>query len=127
MEKKEKETKKESEESNEIFNIKISIFVFIVCLIMAILSASGACDTKTSQTYIPRTTTKYYHETIGDYTKSYSDNKKSKSSSGSNKKSYDSDPYNIGEYADEHEFYYWNRDDFVDYEDAEDYYNEHNK
>jgi hypothetical protein len=34
------------------------------------------------------------------------------------------DPYDVDEYADAEEFYYWHPDDFADYEDAEDYYND---
>lgn len=44
-------------------------------------------------------------------------------SSSSTKKSFD--PYYAKSYAHPDDFYYDNRDDFWDYEDAEEYYNEH--
>ena len=43
---------------------------------------------------------------------------KKKSSSGSSSK----DPYNVKEYSSAEDFYYWQEDDFIDYEDAEDYW-----
>ena len=43
---------------------------------------------------------------------------------GSSGKSYSTGP-DVDEYSDAEEFYYWNIDDFYDYEDAENYYNEH--
>ena len=36
-----------------------------------------------------------------------------------------SDPYDVQDYSDPEEFYYYHYDDFYDYEDAEDYFNEH--
>ena len=42
-------------------------------------------------------------------------------------KSYDDDPFNVHDYIHPDDFYYDHYDDFVDYEDAEDYYNEHHK
>lgn len=33
-----------------------------------------------------------------------------------------SDPYDLEEYSDPDEFYYWHADDFIDYEEAEDYF-----
>ena len=45
-------------------------------------------------------------------------------SSSSKKKE---DPYNVNEYSDPEDFYYDNYDDFWEYEEAEDYYNEHHK
>jgi hypothetical protein len=45
-----------------------------------------------------------------------------KSSSGSSNKS---DPYNASDYNNEEDFYYDHYDDFIDYEEAEDYYNKH--
>ena len=42
-------------------------------------------------------------------------------SSGSSSK----DPYNVQEYSSAEDFYYWQRDDFIDYEDAEEYWLEH--
>ena len=35
------------------------------------------------------------------------------------------DPYDIHDYSDPEEFYYYNYDDFYDYYDAEEYYNEY--
>ena len=35
------------------------------------------------------------------------------------------DPYNVQEYSSAEDFYYWQRDDFYDYEDAEEYWLEH--
>ena len=49
---------------------------------------------------------------------------KDKKSSSSKKKE---DPYNVNEYSDPEDFYYDNYDDFWEYEEAEDYYNEHHK
>ena len=45
-----------------------------------------------------------------------------KKSSSSKKKS---DPYNVYDYSDPEDFYYDNYDDFWEYEEAEDYFNEH--
>ena len=42
-------------------------------------------------------------------------------------KSYDDDPFNVHDYIHPDDFYYDHYDDFIDYEDAEDYYNEHHK
>ena len=57
-------------------------------------------------------------------------NKTSSSSSSykknSAKKSND-DPYNVNDYTDPEDFYYDNYDDFWEYEEAEDYFNEHHK
>lgn len=39
----------------------------------------------------------------------------------------DEDPYNASDYSHPEDFYYDHYDDFFDYEDAEDYYNEHTK
>jgi len=39
----------------------------------------------------------------------------------------DEDPYNAADYSHPEDFYYDHYDDFFDYEDAEDYYNEHTK
>ena len=36
-----------------------------------------------------------------------------------------SDPFDVQDYSDPEEFYYYHYDDFYDYEDAEDYFNEH--
>ena len=47
------------------------------------------------------------------------------SSGSSNTQSNRSDPYDVESYPDAEEFYYYNRDDFFDYYDAEDYYNDH--
>lgn len=49
---------------------------------------------------------------------------KNKKSSSSKKKE---DPYNVNDYSDPEDFYYDNYDDFWEYEEAEDYYNEHHK
>ena len=45
---------------------------------------------------------------------------------GSRRKSSTSDPYNASDYAHADDFYYDHRDDFFDYEEAEDYYDKHN-
>ena len=62
----------------------------------------------------------YLHETTT--VKRYS------GSSGSTTKKrsyyYEEDDYDVDEYADAEEFYYWHEDDFADYEDAEEYYND---
>lgn len=42
------------------------------------------------------------------------------------KKPENDDPFNAGDYSDPEDFYYDNYDDFWDYEDAEDYWEEHN-
>lgn len=39
----------------------------------------------------------------------------------------DKDPYSVDDYRDAEDFYYDNYDDFYEYEEAEDYYNEHHK
>ncbi len=49
---------------------------------------------------------------------------KNKKSSSSKKKS---DPYNVYDYSDPEDFYYDNYDDFWEYEEAEDYFNEHHR
>ena len=36
-----------------------------------------------------------------------------------------SDPYDVHDYSHPDDFYYDHRDDFLDYEDAEDYFNDH--
>ena len=36
-----------------------------------------------------------------------------------------SDPYHVEEYSSPEDFYYWEEDNFVDYEEAEDYWNAH--
>ena len=47
------------------------------------------------------------------------------SSSSGKKKVYNDDSYNVNDYYDAEDFYEDYYDDFYDYEDAEDYYNEH--
>ncbi len=47
------------------------------------------------------------------------------SSYKSESKSKKSDPYNVNDYSDPEDFYYDNYDDFWEYEEAEDYFNEH--
>ncbi len=49
---------------------------------------------------------------------------KNKKSSSTKKKE---DPYNVNDYSDPEDFYYDNYDDFWEYEEAEDYYNEHHE
>ena len=61
---------------------------------------SDVCDWRSSNTTTYRSTTKRY----------------------TTKKS---DPYNVNDYSNEEDFYYDNYDDFMDYYEAEDYYNEH--
>lgn len=46
-------------------------------------------------------------------------------SSTTKNKSSSSDPYNASSYSNEEDFYYDHYDDFFDFEDAEDYWNEH--
>ncbi len=46
--------------------------------------------------------------------------------SGSRRQSSTSDPYNASDYAHVDDFYYDHRDDFFDFEEAEDYYDKHN-
>ena len=46
--------------------------------------------------------------------------------SSSRRKSSASDPYNASDYAHVDDFYYDHRDDFFDFEEAEDYYDKHN-
>lgn len=56
-----------------------------------------------------------------------SDNSNSHSGSSSQKPKSDSDPYNTKDYAHPDDFYDYYVDDFWDFEDAEDYYYEHEK
>jgi hypothetical protein len=49
--------------------------------------------------------------------------KSNRSGSSSNK----SDPYDISKYTDADDFYYDYKDDFIDFEEAEDYYKKHKK
>ena len=35
------------------------------------------------------------------------------------------DPFDVCDYSDPYEFWYWHPDDFYDFEDAEDYWQEH--
>jgi hypothetical protein len=53
----------------------------------------------------------------------YTPSKSTSSGSSSNK----SDPYDMSKYADAEDFYYDYKDDFVDFEEAEDYYKKHKK
>ena len=67
----------------------------------------------------------YIHESTTRKSNSSSGYSSSSSSSGTTRRYYyEDDPYDVGEYADAEEFYYWHEDDFADYEDAEDYYND---
>ncbi|MCQ4022453.1 MULTISPECIES: hypothetical protein [unclassified Ruminococcus] len=64
------------------------------------------------------TSSYYQYHSSSKSSSSYKPNKSSKSSSGD-------DPFNAKDYCDPDDFYHDYYDDFYDYEDAEDYYYEH--
>ncbi len=74
-----------------------------------------------------------YTKQTSTYTKETSAGSKSDTSGDENAatrrhgSSSSDDPYDIDEYSDAEEFYYFHVDDFYDFEDAENYYNEHVK
>ncbi len=61
----------------------------------------------------------------GSTSSSSSSGKSSNSSSSSSSSSTKKDPYNASDYPDAEEFYYYHTDDFIDYEEAEDYWNKY--
>ena len=110
----------------------------IIALITLVLSAIGSCSKSSHKTYSSR----YYRSSYS--TSSYSSSHRSKSSGytsssskpstsssnksngrGTNTKSKSSDPYDAKSYAHPDDLYYDHSDDFWDYEDAEDYWEEH--
>ena len=117
----------------------------LICIAIIVLGVFGSCSKSSPSRY-----SSSYHSYGTSYSthskSSYSSSSKSYSnasssskptssniskslssskykSSSSAKKS--SDPYDAKSYAHPDDFYYDNRDDFWDYEDAEEYYNEH--
>lgn len=119
-----------------------SFWLIIIIILALALSALGSCG-KSSTKYSPRsystsshTTTSRSNYSGGSYSNSTSSSKSYSSStskpysnysSSSRSKSSLSDPYDAKTYAHLDDFYYDYSDDFWDYEDAEDYWNEHNE
>ena len=117
----------------------------LICIVIFLLGVFGSCSKSGPSRY--SSSNHSYGMSYSFYSKSsYSSSSKSYSnassgskpassntskslssskykSSSSAKKS--SDPYDAKSYAHPDDFYYDNRDDFWDYEDAEDYFNEH--
>ena len=117
----------------------------LICMVIFLLGVFGSCSKSSPSRY-----SSSYHSygtsylsqsksSYGSSSKSYSSasssskpasSNTSKSSASSKYKSSSSakksfDPYDAKSYAHPEDFYYDNYDDFWDYEDAEDYYNEH--
>ena len=117
----------------------------LICFVIIILGVFGSCSKSSPSRYSSSThsygtsysihskssnssSSKSYSNASSGSKPASSNTSKSLStskykSSSSAKKS--SDPYDAKSYVHSDDFYYDNRDDFWDYEDAEDYYNEH--
>ena len=118
----------------------------LICIAILLLGAFGSCSKNSPSRYSSSnhsygtsystrskssnsSSSKSYSSPLSNSKPTSSDASKSLSlskdkSSSSTKKS--SDLYDAKSYAHPDDFYYDNRDDFWDYEDAEEYYNEHN-
>lgn len=117
----------------------------LICIVIFLLGVFGSCSKSSSSRYSGS-----YHSYGTSYSthskSSYSSSSKSNSSASSGSKhassntskssasskykssssaKQSSDPYDAKSYAQPEDFYYDNRDDFWDYEDAEDYFIEH--
>ena len=84
----------------------------LICIVIFLLGAFGSCSKSSPSRSKPASS---------NTSKSLSSSKYKSSSSA--KKS--SDPYDAKSYAHPDDFYYDNRDDFWDYEDVEEYWDQH--
>ncbi len=117
----------------------------LICIVIFLLGVFGSCSKSSPSRY--SSSNHSYGTSYSSHSKSsYSSSSKSYTSPSSSSKQVSSDtskslasskyissssakkssdPYDAKSYAHPDDFYYDNRDDFWDYEDAEDYYNEH--
>ena len=126
-------------------NTGCGTWAVLICIVIFLLGVFGSCSKSSPSGY--SSSNHSYGTSYSTHSKSsYSSSSKSYSSassgskhassntskssasrkyksSSSTKKS--SDPYDAKSYAHPDDFYYDNRDDFWDYDDAEDYFNEH--
>ena len=115
-------------------------WAMLICIVIFLLGVFGSCSKSgpsrySSSNHSYSTSYSFYSSSSKSYSNASSGSKHASSntskssasskykSSSSTKKS--SDPYDVKSYAHPDDFYYDNRVDFRDYEDAEDYYNEH--
>ncbi len=82
----------------------------------------SAFSTWSSKSYTSSSSSK---STTTTTKKAATTNKSTTSSTSKKTTTTRSDPYDVQDYSDPEEFYYYHYDDFYDYEDAEDYFNEH--
>ncbi len=111
-------------------------WIAVICIAITAISIFGSCG-NSNKSYSSS------HSSYNSSRSSYSSTYRSGSSSSSSKsntskpaigynsgysksKSSSSDPYDAKSYTHPEDLYYDYPDDFCDYEDAEDYYNEHN-
>lgn len=114
-------------------NSAIAFWVFIVIIALAIIGAvENENDTKASESLFifssnynkthPKSSTSKDTSSTNKSTGAESNIKSSSKSSGRK----NDDPYNAKDYVHPDDFYYDYFDDFIDFEEAEDYWNEHN-
>lgn len=119
-------------------------WIALICIAIALISVFGSCGKNSSKSYSSgyRSSCSSSYGSSRNNSSSYSSGSSSRSSngksyssstskpslsysSGSKSKSSSSDPYDAKSYAHPEDLYYDYPDDFWDYEDAENYWNEH--
>ena len=107
-------------------------WIAIICIVIALISLFGSCGKSSSKSYSSGSSRRLY--STSSYSSSSKSTSTSNSYSGSSRsntsesvkaKGSSSDPYDAKSYYHPDDFYYDHYDDFWDYEDAEDYWEEH--
>ena len=104
--------------------IKVNLILWTILIIAVIVVAIKSCNTKNTANKYKYTGNEYKNSYSQSQTRTYDFTQGTRSANVA-PRSYVGDDYDVDDYADPEEFYHYNYDNFYDYEDAENYYNEH--